>query len=104
MAENRRSAIPQAGLSRRAPSPSNAAFSSRGSVTGPLGGYRPASRDDTERSASQSVEANLAGPSTSSRFGFGSASSSSLASKPVTAKRTSSIAGLKDPETPGRSF
>lgn len=100
MAERQRSGIPHvtSGLPKRAPSPSSAAFSSaRSSSGGPLGSYRPASRNGSERPASQAGEA-----STSSRFGFGSAApSSSIAVAVGNGKRTLSSAGLREPETPG---
>lgn len=102
MAERPRSGIPQvtSGLPKRAPSPSSAAFSSARSSNngGPLGSYRPASRNGMERPASQLGEA-----STSSRFGFGNGPSSTIATGIGNGKRTLSSAGLRDPETPGPS-
>jgi hypothetical protein len=110
MAERRRSAIPQpaSGLPKRAPSPSSAAFSSTRSTNGgPLGAYRPPSREGSERPASRLggsvASTSAAAPSATARFGFGSASSSNLAAGGVGAvKRTLSSAGLRDPETPGK--
>jgi len=101
MSEQRRSGIPQvgSGLPRRAPSPSIAAFSSaRPGNAGPLGNYRPASRDGSERPPS----AAGGNSTTTARFGFGNASTSSnVLSRPSNGKRTLSNAGLREPETPG---
>ncbi|UZJ51370.1 hypothetical protein CBS101457_000690 [Exobasidium rhododendri] len=87
-------------LPRRAPSPSSAAFPSARSSNpgGPLGIYRPASREGSERSSIAPSDTVAA------RFGFASnTASSSVALKSVNGKRTLSGAGLRDPESPASS-